>query len=90
MTRGVDGLARLGGMGPQIASLVRHSENVIKVTSRPLCATTIVSEDFERRNCDGFVKATEKGGPPPHPDGGVGVGRQACVRGVSATIARPA
>ena len=31
VTRGVDGLAKLGGMGPQIASLVRHSEDVIKV-----------------------------------------------------------
>lgn len=31
VTRGVDGLAQLGGMGPQIASLVRHSEDLIKV-----------------------------------------------------------
>lgn len=33
VTRGVDGLAKLGGMGPQIASLVRHSEDVIKVST---------------------------------------------------------
>lgn len=31
VTRGVDGLAKLGGMGPQIASLIRHSEDEIKV-----------------------------------------------------------
>ena len=31
VTRGVDGLAKLGGMGPQIAALIRHSEDEIKV-----------------------------------------------------------
>ena len=31
VTRGVDGLARLGGMGPQIAALIRHAEDEIKV-----------------------------------------------------------
>lgn len=31
MHRGVDGLAKLGGMGPHIASLIRHSEGQIKV-----------------------------------------------------------
>lgn len=34
VTRGVDGLAKLGGMGPHVAALVRHSENEIKVGLR--------------------------------------------------------
>lgn len=38
MSRGVDGLARLGGMGPHVGSLIRHSEEAIKVgePSRPM------------------------------------------------------
>lgn len=40
VTRGVDGLAKLGGMGPQIAALVRHSEEVIKVTNAFSCCRT--------------------------------------------------
>ncbi|CAM9699437.1 unnamed protein product, partial [Choristocarpus tenellus] len=30
VTRGAGGLVRGGGMGPQVASLVRHTEDVIK------------------------------------------------------------
>ncbi|CAM9326292.1 unnamed protein product, partial [Ectocarpus fasciculatus] len=57
VTRGVDGLARLGGMGPQIASLVRHSEDVIKDKLQDDLAS--FADDYHDRVLRGLAPAAE-------------------------------
>ncbi|CBJ26974.1 conserved unknown protein [Ectocarpus siliculosus] len=57
VTRGLDGLARLGGMGPQIASLVRHSEDVIKDKLQDDLAS--FPDDYHDRVLKGLAPAAE-------------------------------
>ncbi|CAN0270001.1 unnamed protein product [Ectocarpus sp. 12 AP-2014] len=72
VTRGLDGLARLGGMGPQIASLVRHSEDVIKDKLQDDLAS--FADDYHDRVLKGLAPAAEpydeEGGPDDEGDGG--------------------
>ncbi|CAN0278710.1 unnamed protein product [Pylaiella littoralis] len=65
VTRGVDGLAKLGGMGPQIASLVRHSEEVI--TDKLQDDLSSFADDYHQRVLKGLATAAE-----PYDDEGVG------------------
>ncbi|CAM9849459.1 unnamed protein product, partial [Ectocarpus sp. 12 AP-2014] len=72
VTRGIDGLARLGGMGPQIASLVRHSEDVIKDKLQDDLAS--FADEYHDRVLKGLAPAAEpydeEGGQDDEGDGG--------------------
>ncbi|CAM9130911.1 unnamed protein product [Scytosiphon promiscuus] len=57
VTRGVDGLAKLGGMGPQIAALVRHSEDVIKEKLQDDLAS--FADDYHQRVLKGLAPVAE-------------------------------
>eukprot|EP00903_Cladosiphon_okamuranus_P014508 g13457.t1 len=66
VTRGIDGLAKLGGMGPQIASLVRHSEDVIK--DRLQADLTGFADEYHDRVLKGLAMPAESYEPEEDED----------------------